>query len=139
MASQPKTAIKVVFGAMTLGKEGAEQARVHDLKDCAAILDVFQKHGHDEVDTARVYGGGSSEEYLGQLDWQKRGIVMDTKFSPRVGLKHDAEGLREALRQSLAALGTKKVDMWYLHAPDRSTPYEVTLKEVNELYKQGEL
>lgn len=29
------------------------------------------------------------------------------------------------------------LDMWYLHAPDRSTPYEVTFKTVNELYKEG--
>lgn len=29
------------------------------------------------------------------------------------------------------------MDMWYLHAPDRSTPYETTLREVNNLYKEG--
>jgi aflatoxin B1 aldehyde reductase len=27
--------------------------------------------------------------------------------------------------------------MWYLHAPDRSVPYEVTLKAVNDLYSEG--
>ena len=27
--------------------------------------------------------------------------------------------------------------MWYLHAPDRSTPYEETMRTVNELYKEG--
>ena len=27
--------------------------------------------------------------------------------------------------------------MWYLHGPDRGTPYEVTLKAVNDLYKEG--
>lgn len=31
----------------------------------------------------------------------------------------------------------RKIDMWYLHAPDRSVPYEVTMKAVNELYKEG--
>ena len=126
---------------------GAEQARVHDLKDCAEILDVFQKFGHNEVDTALVYGGGSSEQYLGQLDWQKRGIIMDTKFSPRAKrgdgsdktLSHSPEDLRIALKRSLESLKTTKVDMWYLHAPDRSVPYEVTMEEVNNLYKQGKL
>ena len=29
------------------------------------------------------------------------------------------------------------VDMWYLHGPDRATPYEVTLRAVNELYEEG--
>jgi aflatoxin B1 aldehyde reductase len=50
---------------------------------------------------------------------------------------HSAEDLREALKRSLASLQADKIDMWYLHAPDRNTPYEVTLREVNNLYKQG--
>jgi aflatoxin B1 aldehyde reductase len=77
-----KTAVKVVFGAMTIGKPGIEMTRVHTLDDTAALLDTFQAHGHNEVDTARVYGEGSSEEYLGKSDWQKRGIIMDTKLYP---------------------------------------------------------
>jgi len=143
MAQSPKTAVKIVFGAMTLGKKGAEQVRVHDIGEATAILDTFQKYGHDEIDTAIVYGGGSSEKILGELHWQDRGIVLDTKFSPRTDLglgvpaTHSPEHLREALKQSLKSLQTDKIDMWYLHAPDRSTPYEVTLREVNNLYKQG--
>lgn len=27
--------------------------------------------------------------------------------------------------------------MWYLHGPDRQTPYEETLKAVNDLYNEG--
>lgn len=49
---------------------GVEQARIHDLKEVGAMLDLFQEHGGTVVDIARVYGLGSSEEYLGQLDWQ---------------------------------------------------------------------
>lgn len=30
-----------------------------------------------------------------------------------------------------------QLEMWYLHGPDRSVPYEVTLKAVNDLYKEG--
>lgn len=32
---------------------------------------------------------------------------------------------------------SSSIDMWYLHGPDRTTPYEVTLKAVNDLYKEG--
>lgn len=123
---------------------GAEQARVHDLKACAKILDVFQAHGHDEIDTARVYGGGSSEEYLGLLKWQERGLVMDTKLSPRRRLQpgvksytHKKDALAPALRESLEALQADEVDMWYLHAPDHETPYAETLAAVDALYRAG--
>ena len=29
------------------------------------------------------------------------------------------------------------IDMWYLHGPDRTTPYEVTLKAVDDMYRAG--
>lgn len=108
------------------------------------MLDVSQAHGHNEVDTARVYGGGSSEEYLGQLKWKERGLVMDTKLSPRkkniVGPKaysHAKDALKPALLESLEALQTDQVDMWYLHAPDHDVPYAETPEAVNELYEAG--
>jgi aflatoxin B1 aldehyde reductase len=124
---------------------GAEQARVHSLEECASILDVFQKYGHSEIDTAIVYGGGSSEQYLGQLHWQDRGLIMDTKFSPRTDLglgpnvktTHSPAHLRLALQKSLESLKVDKIDMWYLHAPERSTPYETTLREINNLHQEG--
>jgi aflatoxin B1 aldehyde reductase len=121
-----------------------EQTRVHNLKNAGTMLDVFQKYGHNRVDTARVYGNGSSEEHLGSLDWQDRGIVLDTKLYPNVGrsraepqISHSPADLRKFLLESLQALKTKKIEMWYLHAPDRTTPFEDTLREVNELHKEG--
>lgn len=132
-----------MYGPLTVS--GAEQARVHNLDDCAKILDVFQRFGHSEIDVARTYAGGSSEEYLGLLKWQERGLVVDTKISPRAPAAssasprytHKPEDLRRALKDSLAALKADKVDMWYLHAPDHNTPYEDTLREVNKLYNEG--
>jgi aflatoxin B1 aldehyde reductase len=107
------------------------------------MLDVFQSHGHKEIDTARVYGGGSSEEYLGNLNWQDRGLIMGTKYYPHFGrvpgatTTHSASDLRKYLLESLAALKAKKIDLWYLHAPDRTTPFEETFRAVNDLYKEG--
>ena len=44
-------------GAMTFGEAGKDGARVHDLKDVEAILDVFQAHGHKEVSKTYIYQG----------------------------------------------------------------------------------
>ncbi|KAJ9139074.1 Aldo/keto reductase [Pleurostoma richardsiae] len=141
MQAVTKTRFPIVFGAMTIGKPGVEQTRIHNLSDAAAVLDIFQKHGHNEVDTARVYGQGSSEEYLGQLDWQARNIVMETKYYPSSsygqGGTHNPEDLRKHLLASLRALKTDKIDMWYLHGPDRTTPYEATFRAIDELHKEG--
>lgn len=133
---------------MTFGREGVEQARVHDLKTAGAMLDLFKSAGHKEIDTARFYAGGSSEEYLGLLGCADAGFVLGTKFYPTAAmaerggpigerLTHSPKHLRENLLKSLKALKTEKVDLWYLHGPDRSTPYEETMREVNNLHKEG--
>jgi aflatoxin B1 aldehyde reductase len=139
MTSKQKSAINIVFGAMTFGNY-KEQSRVTSVDDCAAILDIFQKHGHNEIDTARVYGNGSSEEYLAQLKWQERGIIMDTKLYPsKAGgiftetITHKPEDIRTHFEKSMTALNADKIYMFYLHGPDRSTPYEDTLREVNSI------
>ncbi|KAF2110422.1 NADP-dependent oxidoreductase domain-containing protein [Lophiotrema nucula] len=140
----PNTKLPIIFGAMTFGKaDTAGQTRTTNLSDCAAILDTFQKHNHNEIDTSRIYGEGTSEEYLAALDWKTRALVMDTKYcaTPH-GLfgqpvsKLNEKDTRAKMEESLKALGTESVDLWYLHTPDRTTPIEETLKVVNDLYKE---
>ncbi|KAF5330595.1 hypothetical protein D9619_005737 [Psilocybe cf. subviscida] len=136
-----KSALNVVMGAMTFGAPGTMGSRVHDLTDVEEILNVFKSHGHTEIDTARVYAGGTSEEYLGKLDLPAKGFKIETKLYPfKLGkspITHDEEGIRTNVRKSLEALNVSSLEMWYLHGPDRTVPYEVTLKVVNDLYKEG--
>ncbi|KAJ7286400.1 Aldo/keto reductase [Mycena rebaudengoi] len=134
-----KSALNVVLGAMAFGAPGTHTGSITELKDIEAILDIFVKQGHHEVDTARFYNMGTSEEYLGKINWTDQGILMETKLYPsaKMNASHSPEDLRKHLMASLKALNTDKLEMWYLHAPDRSVPYEVTLKAVDELYKEG--
>lgn len=53
------------------------------------------------------------------------------------GYTHKPEDLRRGLLDSLAALKTDKIDIFYLHGPDRATPYEDTLRAVDELHREG--
>jgi len=131
----------------TFGEEGKEQARVHDLKTCKDIVQTFLDHGHCEADTARFYCGGTCEEYLGKIQVDQMGIKIQTKLYPTAGqpmmsadaapISHSPGDLRKHLMASLKALGVKKLDMFYLHGPDRTTPYEVTLKAIDDLHKEG--
>ncbi|BGP36759.1 hypothetical protein JCM10450v2_000651 [Rhodotorula kratochvilovae] len=135
------TNVPITLGLMTWGREGVEMARVHDLPTCEEMLDLFLRHGHNEVDTALIYGEGSSEEYLGQIDWKKRGVVVDTKLAPGTYAGRDVQftldGLRKYIDVQLAAIKTDQFDLWYLHMPDASTPLEETLAAVNTLHKEG--
>lgn len=141
-----KSAVDIVLGCMTFGQEGTEGARLYTVKDVEAIFDVFQAHGHTEIDTARVYCAGTAEGLIGQLDLKGKGIKVETKLYPMtrnlgggeaIKITHSPEDLRKHLDISLKELQVDQLEMWYLHGPDRSVPYEVTLKTVNDLYKEG--
>lgn len=50
-------------------------ARVNNVEDAQKLVDLFVSYGHDKLDTARVYGAGSSEEvrthYAGATAFEK--------------------------------------------------------------------
>ncbi|KZO91620.1 Aldo/keto reductase [Calocera viscosa TUFC12733] len=128
--------VPLIFGTMTMGEPGQNAVRTDNLEECQKILDAFYKHGGRELDTARVYAGGTTEKYLAQLNL--RDSVLDTKCAPRWHPDgHKPNAVRESLLTSLKTLKKDKVRVFYLHAPDHNFPYEQTVEEVNKLYKEG--
>jgi len=122
---------------MTFGPDTAKGARITDPAEYGKVLDYFQSQGYNEVDTARAYVGGQQEAFTAAAGWKDRGLTLATKHYPFQPGAHSPEQLRAANTKSLSELGTDCVDIYYLHAADRSIPFEVTLKEVNELHKAG--
>ncbi|KAH7905774.1 NADP-dependent oxidoreductase domain-containing protein [Hygrophoropsis aurantiaca] len=127
--------IPLLFGTMTMGTAGNNGVRNSDPNECQTIVDVFSKHGHTELDTARTYGGGTTEEMLAKLDLKD--ATIDTKVYPVNPGAHSPEALRSNFLTSLQVLKRDKVRVFYLHAPDRSVPFEDTVREVNKLYQEG--
>ena len=130
---------RVILGLMTFGPPGSESkgGRITSLDEYNKNLDYFQQQGYNEVDTARAYIQGGQESFTKEAHWKDRGLTLATKCFPVKPGDHSAEKLRESLEKSLKELGTETVDIFYLHAPDRSTPFEDTLKAANELFKEG--
>jgi aryl-alcohol dehydrogenase-like predicted oxidoreductase len=52
---------------------------------------------------------------------------------------HSPHTLRSIFTTSLQSLKRDKVRVLYLHAPDRSVPFEDTVREINKLYTEGRL
>jgi aryl-alcohol dehydrogenase-like predicted oxidoreductase len=94
-------------------------------------------------DTADLYGGGASEEFLGRaLGARRRDVVVATKFGhPQSTFGKGARPahVREAAEGSLRRLGTDCIDLYYLHMPDRETPIADTLGALDELVKAGKV
>jgi aflatoxin B1 aldehyde reductase len=130
---------RVILGLMTFGPPGTESkgARIATLDEYNKNLDFLQQSGYNEVDTARVYISGDQEAFTREAKWQERGLTLATKCYPVNPGDHKPENLKASLNKSLAELGTKSVDIFYLHAPDRSVPFKDTLEALNDLFKEG--
>jgi len=63
--------------------------------------------------------------------------VISRRVYPVKPGDHAPEALRAIFETSLKTLNRPKVRVLYLHAPDRSVPFEATLREVNALYDEG--
>ncbi|KKY17073.1 putative aflatoxin b1-aldehyde [Diplodia seriata] len=128
---------RVILGLMTFGPDESTGARVTSLDEYNKVLDHFQSQGYNEVDTARTYVGGRQESFTASAKWRDRGLTLATKCYPREAGTHQAARITESVEKSLAELQTDCVDIFYLHAADRSVPFAETLEAVNKLHKQG--
>lgn len=122
---------------MTFGPDVSTGGRITSLDEFNSCLDLFQSRGYNEIDTARVYIGGKQEAFTADAKWKERGLILATKCYPFQPGTHKPEVLRQNLETSLKELKTDCVDIFYLHAPDRSIPFEDTLREADKMHQEG--
>ncbi|KAH8885853.1 Aldo/keto reductase [Thozetella sp. PMI_491] len=128
---------RVILGLMTFGLDPSKGARVTSLATYNTFLDRFQEAGYNEVDTARMYIGGTQEAFTREAHWKERELKLATKSYPKVPGTHRPDALTAEFETSLRELGTDCVDIFYLHAADRSVPFAETLEAVDKLHKAG--
>ncbi|KAI0473208.1 NADP-dependent oxidoreductase domain-containing protein [Xylariaceae sp. FL0804] len=136
IASSPKS--RIILGLMTFGPEDVG-ARVTDMAEYNKCLDTFQARGYNEVDTARVYTGCKQEAWTREAKWKERGFKLATKirYPGHASGDHQAAKVAESLETSLKELGTDCVDICYIHAADRATPFAETFEAMDKLHKAG--
>jgi aryl-alcohol dehydrogenase-like predicted oxidoreductase len=111
----------------------------------AAVVHAALEAGITHFDTAEMYGGGKSEEFLGRaLGTRRNEVVIATKASPRPQGEEYREGsldrrIHEACEGSLKRLGTDRIDLYYQHYPDSDAPLEEVLSALDSLVKSGKV
>ncbi len=121
--------------------------------DESASLEVIRAYfdaGGNFIDTADVYGAGTSERICGQaIRGRRERVVLATKghfpVVERFGdppAHENAWGssrlhLTRALEESLRRLQTDYVDLYQVHCWDRWTPIEETLATLDAFVKSG--
>ena len=114
-----------------------------DYEQSAAVVEAALDAGINFFDTADIYGGGRSEEYLGRaLGSRREDVLIATKFAMPVGDGPFTRGgsrhyIERAVAASLARLGTDYIDVYQMHQPDPDTPIEETLEALSDLVHRG--
>jgi aryl-alcohol dehydrogenase-like predicted oxidoreductase len=111
----------------------------------AAVVHAALDAGITHFDTAEMYGGGKSEEFLGAALGSRRDeVVIATKFLPRPKGEPYTPGklaarINEAVEGSLRRLGTDRIDLYYQHYPDLEAPVEEALVALTALVQAGKV
>lgn len=125
--------MKIILGTMNFGPQ-------LDLEASRTMVNGFLETGNVELDTAYVYNGGTTEEYLGSIlpELQKEYYIA-TKVHPRITGKLDRETILMEFNESLSRMNLDSVDLLYFHFPDGKTPIDEALQTISELYEQGKI
>ncbi|WP_313375427.1 aldo/keto reductase [Chishuiella sp.] len=133
-----------------------------DRNDAIEAIKASYDVGVTSIDTAPIYGQGTSEEIVGEAI---KGISRDkvqilTKFGMRWDLvkgdfamhskNNDGKDIdvykyagKESIiyecEQSLKRLGTDYIDLYQIHWPDSTTPIDETFEAVSKLIEQGKI
>lgn len=125
------------FGARWIWKLGPEGAR--------SLLRLALELGVNVIDTADIYGGGSSERLIAEaLHPYPDGLVIATKggqaaIDGQTAPNGRPEYLRWACEASLQRLRLERIDVYQLHCPDPQVPIEESLGALAELRAEGKI
>jgi aflatoxin B1 aldehyde reductase len=128
--------VKIIAGLMG-SSVAAGSARLSGHDQLRTLLSTLKNRNIRELDTARVYNAGKSEEDLGTIPEAEHDFAIATKapgFSPG---SLAFQKVIDNCNASLKALKQQKLDLYYFHGPDRKTPLEESLRAIDQLYREG--
>ncbi|MCG1003217.1 MULTISPECIES: aldo/keto reductase [Halobacterium] len=135
------------FGTWRFGKETEEGNVEIGEKRAKKLLDAYADAGGRYIDTADVYGGGKSEEWIG--DWladrdrERYTIASKVYWQIRDGDPNSRGNNRKNVRDRVDAildrLDTDYIDVLYIHRWDDQTPTRELMRTLNGLVEAGKV
>jgi aryl-alcohol dehydrogenase-like predicted oxidoreductase len=114
--------------------------------DAISTIHAALDNGINVIDTAPVYGFGRSEELVGKA--LQGGRRADAIIATKVGLDWGSgkilrnstpARLRQELEDSLRRLKTDVIDIYQVHWPDVSVPFEETARTLEAFRREGKI
>ncbi|KAK9241892.1 NADP-dependent oxidoreductase domain-containing protein [Lipomyces tetrasporus] len=142
------------LGAMNFGEAWESFMGVCNKETAFTILDYFFDQGGNFIDTANMYQGEESEEWLGEwmsLRGNRDQMVIATKYttfypSGKAGesISSNFQGnhlksMHLSLEASLKKLQTSYIDIFYVHWWDFTTSIPELMKSLNRMIDAGKV
>ena len=130
------------LGTMTFGDDGPKGTSE---QEAINIINTYLDAGGNHLDTANAYNDGHSEEIIANALWGKRDqVILATKcnFPTEDGLNNVGLSRHNIIRSaeaSLKRLKTDYIDIFYMHAQDRYTPIDESLRAFDDLVRSGKV
>ncbi len=128
-----------------VGLGGNTFGRFADEKQTARCIHTALDCGINFFDTADVYNGGVSEEYVGKAlaDRRERAIVT-SKVGMKMGDGPNEKGtsrahIMDGVHASLKRLNMEYMDLLQIHAWDPETPVEEMMRALDDLVRDGKV
>lgn len=136
------TVSKLCVGCMSFGDPASKMhAWTLNPQESETLIKHALELGINFFDTANVYSGGTSEEYLGKAiknNTSREKVVLATKVYFNEG-NLSKEAIHREIDASLKRLGTDYVDLYIIHRFDHNTPVEETMEALDSLVKAGKV
>ncbi len=131
-------AIQIGLGAWQWGDRVIwGYGQTHTDKDIREAFDVSLTLGVRFVDTAEIYGSGTSERLLGKfIKETDQPVLVATKFFPWPW-RFSKGFIPRALKGSLERIGVESVDLYQIHWPSPIMSPETMMEGMMECIKQG--
>ena len=136
---------RLSLGTMTFGTEWGWGS---DQDTARAIFNRYIDSGGNLLDTADMYTGGVSEQWVGEFIKERNlrdQVIVTTKFSfntdpanPNSG-GNGRKNIMRAVDASLIRLKTDYIDLYLLHNWDKITPVEEVMRTFEDLVRAGKI
>ena len=147
--SDGRTINRIGYGAMRLTGQPGNFGPYEDWQGGIELLRRARDLGIQHIDTARAYGPHDNERLIAEALRGSGGSYGDDLFiASKGGVEKSADGISRDTRpetmarhvdKSLQSLGVDRIDLYYVHAPDGTTPIAESVAALEEARQAGKI
>ena len=135
---------KLAFGTWPIS--GAREWGAFDVNEAQKVLYALLENNITCIDSAAIYGLGGAETMLGKFfkNVPRKNFILTSKCgllpaTRAVNFDLSSKSLQTQIEDSLRRLNTDYLDIYFLHWPDKNTPLEETLTQMEKFRKEGKI